>query len=368
MRERCVSRWRPVDKIPGVLFGVVGTILFTNTAMGFVPSPALIQLQGRVKSAIATVRPAVVEIVALSTPANAQSAYQSIGSGVIVDPEGYILTNSHVVKDASYILVQLYSSNPTQYSTTVVNRDDSLDLALIKITEKGPFPYFSIEDSIVANVGDWVVAIGSPYGLDHSASMGVVSARGASLWIDGNQYRDLIQTDASVNQGNSGGPLIDLNGDIIGINTAIYAPSGAFAGIGFAISASQAYSFINALLPSRSIRQIATPRAAQIPKEKEPIRPGVKAPHPFMGNCTTCHTFVVKKQVKATPIAHATSIPNSIDLQKIDAISTEPQSLADSITSFSWIKKNQVKYVFIGLVILAAAWAARRGFKAISCL
>jgi len=355
-----LSGWTLVGKTIGVSVIIIGVWLIPYPVKGFVPSRALVQLEEEIKNAIARVRPAVVEIVALSTPANAGVAYQSIGSGVIVDSAGYILTNAHVIKNASYVLVHLYSANQKQYTTTLIDKDDVLDLALLRITENGPFSYLTIKDTIGVNVGDWVVAIGSPYGLEHSASLGIVSERGTSLWIDGNQYRDLIQTDASVNQGNSGGPLIDLNGEIVGINTAIYAPSGAFAGIGFAISASRAYAFINRIMSRQPVRRIATSPSVQIPKEKEPIRPGAKAPHPLLGSCGDCHTFIVKKRIKATPIAQTASIPNSFTQQYTESSRPLQQARPATTTVISWIRNIDLMYVFISLIVLFAIYTIVR--------
>ncbi len=155
----------------------------------------------------------------------------SLGSGFIIDPEGYILTNYHVVDRAEDIRVTLWDE--TEYKATVVGKDEKTDIALLKITPKGPLPVAPLGDSDTLEVGDWVLAIGNPFGLGHTVTAGIVSAKGRILGAG--PYDDFIQTDAAINPGNSGGPLFNLDAEVVGINTAIFSPSGANIGIGFAI-------------------------------------------------------------------------------------------------------------------------------------
>jgi Do/DeqQ family serine protease len=153
----------------------------------------------------------------------------SFGSGVIVSPKGYILTNHHVIENAEHLLVQL--SDNRSFEGTLIGTDKKTDLAVIKIDSFKSLPQAPLGDSDNIKVGQWVVAIGNPYGLDRTVTVGVVSAKGRSdLGIT--TYENFIQTDASVNPGNSGGPLLDLEGNVVGINTAII---GQGTGIGFAI-------------------------------------------------------------------------------------------------------------------------------------
>lgn len=154
-----------------------------------------------------------------------------LGSGFIVSPDGYILTNEHVISGASQIEVTL-SSREKPYPAKRVGADHDLDLAVLKIEAEGNLPTVPLGDSDSVRVGDWVVAIGNPYGLDHTVTVGVVSAKGRPMAIQDRQYRNLLQTDASINPGNSGGPLLNLRGEVVGINTAINAQA---QGIGFAI-------------------------------------------------------------------------------------------------------------------------------------
>lgn len=161
---------------------------------------------------------------------------KGMGSGFIVDPQGYIVTNNHVVAGAGEITVILHDG--TRHQATVKGRDPKTDLALLKIDTSEELPYVRFGDSDKARVGDWVVAVGSPFGLGGSVSAGIVSARGRN--IESGPYDDYLQIDAPINRGNSGGPLFDATGRVIGINTAIFSPSGGSVGIGFAIPASLA--------------------------------------------------------------------------------------------------------------------------------
>jgi serine protease Do len=153
---------------------------------------------------------------------------RSLGSGFIIDRDGYILTNNHVVEKAQSIKVRL--SDEKEYDAKVVGRDPKTDIALIKINTRQNLPVAPLGDSDSLEVGDWLIAIGNPFGLEHTVTAGIVSAKGRV--IGAGPYDDFIQTDASINPGNSGGPLFNLNGEVVGINTAIVSGG---QGIGFAI-------------------------------------------------------------------------------------------------------------------------------------
>jgi serine protease Do len=154
----------------------------------------------------------------------------SLGSGFIINRGGYILTNAHVIEGAQEIIVTLKDGR--QFNARLIGRDTKTDIALIKISANGNLPVAPLGDSDQIQVGQWVMAIGNPFGFDHSVTAGIVSAKGR--FIPGN-YDDFIQTDASINPGNSGGPLISLEGAVVGVNSAIYTRSGSNIGIGFAI-------------------------------------------------------------------------------------------------------------------------------------
>lgn len=166
------------------------------------------------------------------------------GSGVIIDPEGYILTNEHVVRGADEISVTLSDNTEKRYEGKVIGRDERTDLAVVKISAPKKLPFARLGNSDTLRVGDWAIAIGSPFGLEQTVTVGVVSASRQNLSIETRNYRDLIQTDAAINPGNSGGPLLNIHGEVIGINTAIFTPSGGFAGVGFAIPINRAKEII----------------------------------------------------------------------------------------------------------------------------
>lgn len=199
----------------------------------------------------------------------------SLGSGFIVDSQGYVVTNNHVIDDASEIHVIL--SDNTKLDATVVGRDEKTDLALIKVKTKKSLPFVKFGDSEKTRVGDWVVAIGNPFGLGGSVTAGILSARARN--INGSAFDDFLQTDASINRGNSGGPLFNTNGEVIGINTAIFSPSGGSIGIGFAIPSSLAKSVVEELKEHGAINrgwlgvriQIVTSEIAESIGLKEPV-------------------------------------------------------------------------------------------------
>jgi serine protease Do len=158
---------------------------------------------------------------------------QGAGSGFFIDAEGLVVTNHHVIDGADEVTVTL--NDGTQYEAKVLGRDDKTDLALLKIDAKTPTPYVDLGDSTTTRVGDWVLAVGNPFGLGGTVNAGIVSARGRD--INSGPYDDYIQIDAPINRGNSGGPLFDVYGRVIGVNTAIFSPTGGNVGIGFAIPA-----------------------------------------------------------------------------------------------------------------------------------
>ena len=161
---------------------------------------------------------------------------KSLGSGFIIDREGYIITNNHVIEGADEIKVKL--SDKEEFDATIVGRDKKTDIALIKITPPPGLPVVTLGDSDALKVGEWVMAIGNPFGLGGTLTVGVVSARNRN--INSGPYDNFIHTDAAINRGNSGGPLFNMAGDVIGINTAIFSQSGGNIGIAFAVPANTA--------------------------------------------------------------------------------------------------------------------------------
>jgi serine protease Do len=179
-------------------------------------------------------------------PKKLQRELVGIGSGVIIDAKGYILSNYHVVGGGTQIEVTL--SDGTQYPATVVGVDPKTDLGVIKISADKPLPFLSFADSDEAKVGQWVVAIGHPRGLDQTVTHGIISAKHRTGITDPGSYQDFLQTDAAINPGNSGGPLLTLRGQVIGINSVIASQSGGFEGIGFAIPSNMAAHVTKALM------------------------------------------------------------------------------------------------------------------------
>jgi len=192
--------------------------------------------------------------VQFSSPLTGTSV-NSIGSGFIVSSTGHVLTNYHVIKNANGIFITTFMSDGTtqRYQGEVVKLDETKDLALLKINATRKFDAVILGDSSQIKTADSVIAIGSPYGLDQTVSRGIVSGIRKSLSIENVIHRNLIQTDAAINQGNSGGPLVDRYAHVIGINTAIYTPTGAFSGIGFAIPSNDIRSFVENEIKSNSL-------------------------------------------------------------------------------------------------------------------
>jgi serine protease Do len=167
----------------------------------------------------------------------------ALGSGFIIDPSGYVVTNSHVVGNAGK--VELTLQDNTKYPAKIIGRDPKTDIAVLKINADKPLPYVTFGDSSAAQVGDWVMAVGNPFGLGGTVTTGIISARGRD--IHSGPFDDFLQIDAPINRGNSGGPTFNLDGQVIGINTAIYSPNGGSVGIGFAVPSNVAKSVVTQL-------------------------------------------------------------------------------------------------------------------------
>ncbi|MCP4372906.1 MAG: trypsin-like serine protease, partial [Deltaproteobacteria bacterium] len=215
-------------------------------------------------------------------PQQREFKQRSLGSGFIIDRKGYIVTNNHVVENADQIKVKL--ANEKEFDAKIVGRDPKTDLALIKIDESSDLVPLKIGNSDALKVGTWVVAIGSPFGLEQTVTAGIVSAKGRI--IGSGPYDDFIQTDASINPGNSGGPLLNMKGEVVGINTAIIASG---QGIGFAIPINMADGIIAQLKTSGEVTrgwlgvsiQDLTPELAEYYKVKD--KKGVLVIHAIEG-------------------------------------------------------------------------------------
>lgn len=217
---------------------------------------------------------------------------ESIGSGIVVTSDGYILTNFHVVDKATEVFVTVFGSGgSTNYPAEVLRLDESRDLALLKIDPVVALRPAPLGDSNLLQVGDPVIAIGSPFGLEQSVSQGIVSSRRKSVMIEGVTHKNLIQADAAINQGNSGGALVNEFGYVVGVNTAIYTTTGAFNGVGFAVPINDAREFINETIAVPSVRpKFGKRAAAMVPPP--PIAANAARLHEDRGLCANCHSIL----------------------------------------------------------------------------
>ena len=205
------------------------------------------------------------------TPQKRKSA--ALGSGFIIDEKGIVITNNHVIQDAEDIVVRV--GGDKEYKATIIGADPLSDIAVLQIDSKEKFTPVQFGDSDKARIGDWVIAIGNPFGLGGTVTSGIISARNRSIGLS--RYEDYIQTDASINSGNSGGPLFDMNGDVIGINTAILGKGGSI-GIGFSIPSNSAKKVVSQLIEFGETKrgwlgvriQVVTKEIADIEKLTEP--------------------------------------------------------------------------------------------------
>lgn len=195
-------------------------------------------------------------------------ADRSLGSGIIVDPRGYILTNRHVIEGATRIEVSL-GGDPTRYTAHIVGQDKETDLAVIKINAGRPLPIAHLGNSSGVQVGDWVLAFGSPFALEGTVTSGIVSAKDRNSV--GQQLQHFIQTDAAINPGNSGGPLVNMSGQVIGIDTAIYTRGHDFEGVGFAVPSNTAINVYNQLVRKGRVTRGSIGVTFQSQRSQNPI-------------------------------------------------------------------------------------------------
>ncbi len=216
--------------------------------------PAVVNVEAKIKVSTGMSDPFMNdpffrEFFGRSMPIYPESRYEKgIGTGFIISADGYIITNQHVINNADQVTVKL-TGKKQSIPARVVGQDYELDLAVLKIEGEG-YPTLPMGDSDKMRVGDWVVAIGQPYGLDHTVTTGVVSAKGRPITIQDRNYKNLIQTDAAINPGNSGGPLLNMRGQVIAINTAVNAQA---QGIGFAIPINTAKGVLQELMNGQKV-------------------------------------------------------------------------------------------------------------------
>ena len=234
--------------------GFSGPLSFSDLAERLSPSVVNISTTGTVKTSQSN-QPSLEDFFnfPFNTPRQQQPSertVQSLGSGFVISSDGYIVTNYHVVENATDITATF--TDGLKLEAALIATDKETDLALLKVEPESSLPALNFGDSDTARVGNWVMAIGNPYGLGGTVTAGIVSARGRML---GGRYDNFIQTDASINRGNSGGPLFDLDGNVIGVNTAIISPSGGSIGIGFAIPSNLVKNIIDQLKTNGEIER-----------------------------------------------------------------------------------------------------------------
>lgn len=225
------------------------------------PSPGAIQRD--LGSIAAAVRPTVVSISAhpdqvggpvpagvhLLDPFHGRHGW--IGSGFVVHPAGYVLSSHQVMRDVHQARVTMYHGGGATYSARRIATDDQTGLVLLKLSNGSALPHARLGDSRRVRTGDIVIALGSPFGLAETVTQGIVSSSKRTIMIEGNQLANVIQTDAAINSGNCGGPLVDIHAQVIGINIAIYSTDSSFSGVGFAVPSNRALDFINRAIAGR---------------------------------------------------------------------------------------------------------------------
>ncbi len=291
-------------------------------------SGAVGNVQNSYHGLIDAVRPAVVSIGAAvrdaATGANqggtgpAELTFNRIGSGVIIDARGYLLTSNHVIIGAEALKATVYGPGGTKdYPVKLVKADLRSDLALLLIQGGGSFPTAPLGNSDVARTGDMVLTIGSPFGLEQSVTSGVISSRNRTLQMAGDVYENLIQTDSALNSGSSGGPMLNVNGEVIGINTAIFAPTGVFNGIGFAIPINRAADLVGGVVdfnntaPGALSGQLVamTTQGRQVGNNyRLPNGRMVMAPHGPLGACIDCHPQLFEQRQQAAEPAQQVAL------------------------------------------------------------
>lgn len=243
----------------------------------------------------------------------------ALGSGFIIDPAGYVVTNNHVVGDAAKVTVVFQDGS--EHKAKIVGKDAKTDLALLKIDAPKPLPYVQWGDSDHERIGDWIMAVGNPFGLGGTVTKGIVSAKSRS--IDGSSYVDYLQIDAAVNRGNSGGPTFDLAGHVIGINTAIYSPNGGNVGIAFDIPSDTAKAVIEQIKANGhvdrgflgvEIQQVTPDLAAAIGIDKDGPQGALVAAVTHAGPAAKAGVKVgdVIRQVNGKPIQKTRDLPRLI--------------------------------------------------------
>jgi S1-C subfamily serine protease len=280
------------------------------------------------------VRPAVISVdAAMRTqqssvnqgavvPLATDITYTKIGSGVVIDPRGYVLSSYHVIAGAEALKATIYGpGGANEYPLKMVKADLRTDMALLRIQGPGPFAYATLGNSDASRTGDMVLTIGSPFGFEQSVTSGMISSRNRTLQVGDTIYENLIQADSSINQGSSGGPMLNVQGEVIGINTAIFAPTGVFNGIGFAIPINRAAELVggvidfNNMTPGAGGGQLVawTNQGRQVGNAyRLPGGQMITPPHPLRGKCLDCHPQLFEQQAAGGQVAFVPAQTNPL--------------------------------------------------------
>jgi S1-C subfamily serine protease len=271
--------------------------------------PAVISVDAAMKN-VPTAQNQAVVVDPLPNDIN----FNKIGSGVVIDPRGYVLSSYHVIAGAETLRATVYGpGGATEYPLKLVKADLRTDMALLRIQGTGPFPYAVLGNSDAARTGDMVLTIGSPFGFEQSVTSGMISSRNRTLQVGDTVYENLIQTDSSINRGSSGGPMVNVQGEVIGINTAIYAPTGVFNGIGFAIPINRASELVGGVIDFKNMAPgvAAGQLVAWISQGRQvgnayrlPDGQMVTPPHGARGACLDCHPQLFEPQAQGGQVAN----------------------------------------------------------------
>lgn len=310
------------------------------------PQPVTKQGSAEFRKVVRDVLPAVVSITSVTTDTLAnrfkkfrpdseseEEAESTIafGSGAIIDKKGYILTNSHVVEDAKRVTVTLQDG--TEFEATDIIRDPKTDVAIIRLKPDDlkdvDLPVAELGDSDKAEIGDWVLAIGSPFGLNGSVTSGIISGKGRAPNELDIMYKDFIQTDAAINPGNSGGPLVDLDGRIIGINTAIRSNTGTFGGIGFAIPSNMARRVSDQLIANGKVKRsylgIEMKRLTKKLLNEKHVHAGVEVSNLAQGETPAKKAGILPKDVILS--VDGNEIENEVELRNLVSMTPPGQTV-----------------------------------------
>ena len=316
-------------------------------------------------------------------PAPQRAPMMALGSGFIVDPTGYVVTNNHVVEDASKVQVNL--SDGRSFDAQVVGTDAKTDLALLRIKADKDLPFVSFGDSDKVRVGNLVVAVGNPFGLGGTVTAGIVSARGRN--INAGPYDDFLQTDAAINRGNSGGPMFNTDGEVIGVNTAIFSPTGGSVGIGFAIPANLAKNVIAQIKDKGSVErgwlgvqiQPVTPEIAEaigLGDAKGALVAGVVPDSPAAkaglrqgdvivgyGKTGVDDMHDLPRLVAATPVGESVAVAILRDGKKVERDVTIARLAAEQVAMAAPADKTEFESEKLGATLAALTDAARQSLN-----